>query len=324
MTSDAMPTDEDVVVHVRQWGTDSITPLSGFEPVDLAPGVRLERQAEHWWICADADHAVQVDGIYQRECQLRPATEIVISATLYIAETQRLVRVRDACRRLYGWQPDQLAEADGAMRKVWLCMTRRAAIVIRVEKDILPAARLLHRAIRGDSAPFILCSRAGHAEYLPERIAEKTLSTTEAVLAASGGSLCIRTHDRPKDHEALTREAFRPNSRITLFLCATPRSWQYETLSEISPPPHRIRIADRTRIVTEYAKDALRRLNAPAECFRREELEHVLTRYSYSLDAIEQAVERLVRLNMSTNPRETARQLRVNEEHYREWMKEIP
>ncbi|MGH9888171.1 MAG: FHA domain-containing protein, partial [bacterium] len=274
---------DDVVIRLRQWGTDKIHVLPelpfgrwlvgnssdcAVRLVDrfVAPKhAELRLEANGWWIFdRGTPQGVRQDGVPRRRFPLTPGVEIGIGATTLVAESLRCVRLREFCQRLLGWGGDRTRAVDQALRTIRAATARRAALVLCGDGDLVPIAYALHRYTQGDAAPFIVCDRRRRDTNATVRARTNIPTGMEAFTAATGGSLCLRWPRLPADIDEVVGRAYEPESEVQLVMCVR-RQHRAVALSgtmTIQMPPLQIREIELPRIVEEYAADAIKALGA--------------------------------------------------------------
>ena len=156
----------DDVVHLREWGTMTIYPLpsgrgsavigaarnawlriaapAGHVAKELA---RLVRVQGSWTVRGlQTPAGVRLDGVVHAVASLSPGSEIEIGGVRLIAESRRLIALREILARLIGWAPERGTDVDLAMRVVRLAaLHHQPLLVCGNDGDAFSAARLLHQ-----------------------------------------------------------------------------------------------------------------------------------------------------------------------------------
>lgn len=307
------------VRQVRECGTEHAIPLGPSNSIDLASDVRVERAGGRWWIKAAANSSVSQNGVERREFELTPATEIRVGSSLYIAESNALIALRNVCRRLLGWGVDEQLEVDRAVRRIWLSVTHHTAIVLRGGGDLVAAARGIHRAVRGPMAPFVAGLFGERATVSVGSSLSRQIPVSDALQCATGGTLCLRRNPRSRELAKLASTLCFPASHTLLFICCQDRTWSYDTLSEIHVPRLARRIAELPRIVDEYARDSTEAHGVPLSAFGQRERTFVLRYHATSLSDIEMTVDRVVALSASSDIHDTAQKLHLDARWLARW-----
>lgn len=264
------------------------------------------------WLIRDlgSKNGVLVDGARRTEAVLEPGFEVGIGGITLIAESALSIALRGFLARLLGWS-DSCAEAvDLALRSVRMAATRRVALVLCGDGDLVPTARSLHRHARGKDRPFIVCDPHRHTGKATARSAENCASAAEALAVAAGGTVCVRSYRLPTDFNAIVENLRNPGSRVQLMVCA--ESEEDCDLYHVRPiviPALGEREPEIDRIIQEYAEDAVAELATPRSGFHASDHEWVREYACQSLPEIEKATLRLVALRASRNLSDAAARL---------------
>ena len=311
-----------MVIRLREWGTDRICTLPGPPFPDCCVsmleesspwltdlrgslGPRLTYRRQQWWIQDfRTESGLRQDGIPRDEFALDPGVEIGAGPTTLIAESLRSIAVRDFCIRLLGRKHDS-GDVDHALRALRLATYRRAALVLCGQGDLVPIAYALHCRTLGLDAPFMVCDRRRRNGVASVRSPANRESGVAALEAAAGGSLCVRSSRLPPDVSELLARLYEPEPErpVQLIVCVSGSNHRVLLAgpSPIRISPLRDRAEELPRIVEEYADEAITTLNAPAKCFTDADLWWVIERAAKSLAEIEKATLRLVALRVSAN-----------------------
>ena len=264
------------------------------------------------WLLRDlgSKNGVRVDGARRAEILLEPGIEIGIGGLTLIAESSRWIALRGFLARLLGWRSDRLEVVDHALRSIRLAATRRAALVLCGDGDLMPTARAIHRRALGDDRPFIVCDPRRRRSEATVRSAENYETGLQAFTAAHGGSLCVRNRRLPRDFERVVGALRDPDARVQLVVCAGASEDCRSYLAHpITVPPLAGREAEIDRIIEEYAEDAVVELGAPRVGFPAVDHAWVREHGSSSLSEIEKATLRLTALRHSRNLSQAAARL---------------
>src|SRR6185436_16669946 len=207
-------TIDDLVMRLRLWGTDFIRALPTWPIVEWLIGAaltcalrlddplgqvsrvhaRLVRENGRW-VLRDLSrkNGLRLDGARRTEIVLEPGAEIGIGGLTLIAESSRSVALRGFLARLLGWRSDRIEVVDHALRSIRLAATRRTALVLCGDGDLVPMARSIHRHAIGVDRPFIVCDPRRRPGKATVRSAENCETGMQALAAALGGSLCVRS-----------------------------------------------------------------------------------------------------------------------------------
>jgi hypothetical protein len=262
---------------------------------------RLIHDETHWLLRdLGSKNGVRLDGARRAEIVLEPGVEIGIGGLTLIAESSRSVALRGFLARLLGWRSDRTEVVDHALRSIRMAATRRVALVLCGDGDLVPTARSIHRHALGDR-PFVVCDPRRRDARATVRSAENHETGLAALAAAQGGTLCVRSRRLPRDFAAVVAALRDPGARVQLVVCATsPDDGKPYLAVPITVPSLAGREAELDRIVLEYAEDAMAELRAPRTSFLA--ADHTWVRdNAQSLPEIEKATLRLVALRDSRN-----------------------
>jgi hypothetical protein len=325
---------DDGVMRLREWGTDTIRVLPLPPTNEWTVGAsdtcalqlddpsgrvsrvhaRLVRDRTKWLLRdLGSKNGVRLDGARRTEIVLEPGVEIGIGGITLIAESSRSVALRGFLARLLGWRSDRTEVVDHALRSIRMAATRRSALVLCGQGDLVPMARSIHRHALGDDRPFVVCDPRRRPGKATVRSAENHDSGLQALAAAAGGSLCVRSRRLPRDFSEVVTALRDPSSRVVLVVCAhAPEECEPFLAAPIVVPPLSSREAELDRIITEYAEDAiseLGQLGGPRNGFPTVDREWVRTHSASSLPDIEKATLRLVAIRESRNVSNAAARL---------------
>ncbi|HEU4735208.1 MAG TPA: FHA domain-containing protein [Kofleriaceae bacterium] len=341
-------TIDDDVMRLRQWGTDVIQllppPPTNEWTIGAArtcavqiddPAGRVSRlharlvRAQDGWLMHDlgSKNGVRIDGARRREIVLAPGVEIGIGGVTLIAESSRSVALRGFLARMLGWRSDRTEVVDRALRSIRLAATRRTALVLSGDGDLVPVARSIHRHVIGPDRPFVVCDPRRREVKATVRSAENYESGRDALAAATGGSLCIRLERRPRDFEAVITSLRSPGARVQLIVCTRNSAGCEPYLAPaIWIPPLNTRSDEIDRIIIEYAEDALDELGAARTSFLPGDRAWVRRYSAANLPEIEKGTLRLVALREARNLGEAAARLRMAPISLSRWIgrRELP
>lgn len=338
----------DDVVRLRDWATETIRPLPR-PPMDECTvgaaetcGIRIDDRSgrvsrlharlvrdQGKWLLRDegSKNGIWLDGSRRREIALEPGAEIGIGGITLVAESKLSIALRSFLARLVGWGKGRTEIVDLALRSVRMASTRRAALILCGDGDLVPIARSLHRRSRGLGQPFIVCDPRRHPGKETVRAAENQVMGLEALAAAAGGSVCVRTRRLPPDFRALVRELRDPGSRAQLIVCAAAlEECERCRVAPILIPSLSDRRSEIDRIIAEYAEDAITELAVPRSSFSPVDHAWVREHASSSLNEIEKATLRLVALRASRNLSHAAARLGMAPVSLSRWIgrRELP
>ena len=151
--------------------------------------------------------------------------------------------------------------------------------------------------------------------------AENFETGKEALAAAVGGSLCVRSERLPPDFDEVLVALRDPASRVQLVVCARkPEEGETFLAVPISLPPLETRTNELDQIIEEYALDAIEELGVPRESFRRDDRDWVRKHASSSLPKIEKATLRLVAIRESNSINRAAARLGMTHVSLSRWI----
>jgi hypothetical protein len=314
---------DDHVMRLREWGTDLIRMLPApavtgwmlgaatscaVRLVDPSGQVsRVHASLIHdqaRWRLRDAGstNGMRLDGARRTEIILEPGIEIGIGGLTLIAESRRWIALRGFLARMLGWRGDRTEVVDHALRSIRMSATRRTALVLCGDGDLVPTARSIHRHALGNDRPFVVCDPRRRRSKATVRSAENYETGMQAFEAARGGSLCVRNRRLPRDFAQVVAALRNPDARVQLIVCAGHSDDCRSYLaSPITVPSLAGREAELDRIIDEYAEDAVAELGAPRVGFLAVDHAWVREHASSSLSEIEKATLRLVALRHSRN-----------------------
>jgi hypothetical protein len=212
--------------------------------------------------------------------------------------------LRSFCARILGWATDREVVVEHAIRSIELAADHSATLVLLGETDLVPIAHALHRRTLGPKQPFIVCDRLRRNTRASVRSPSNQESGVAAYRAARGGSLCVRAQRLPDDFSSVVALARNPGASVQLIVCADGRHDTHPFLTlpvPIRVPSLRTRTSELSRIVDEYAADAIAALGARDECFTDDDRTWIIEHSPLTLPEIEKATLRLVALRMSKN-----------------------
>jgi hypothetical protein len=199
---------------------------------------------------------------------------------------------------------------DQALRSVRMAASRRVALVLCGDGDLVPLARSIHRRTRGEDRPFIVCDPRRQSGKATVRSAENYETGAEALVAAAGGSVCVRARRLPPDFARLVESLRDPSSRVQLIVCGEAADeCERCRVSPILLPALADREPELDRIIDEYAKDAMAELEMPRTAFLPVDQAWVREHGAMSLSEIEKATKRLIALRSSRNISSAAERL---------------
>lgn len=322
---------DDEVVQLRRWGTATMFWLPrppireltvgaaetcGLQLDDRSSRVsrlhaRLVRRQTRWLLRDEGSkNGVWIDGARRSELVLTPGLEIRIGGVTLIAESPLLSALRSFLARLLGWRHERSGIVDQALRAVRMAATRRTTLVLCGDGDLVPIARAIHRHVRNSRRPFVVCDPRRQAGKATVRSAENHAAGMEALAAAAGGSLCVRSRRLPADFAQVVERLRDPTSQVQLIICAEgPRECERCRVAPIAIPPLASRADEIDRIIHEYAHDAMAELGAPRSVFQAADHDWVREYAATTLPDIEKATLRLAAIRATRNLSQAAERL---------------
>ena len=314
------------ILQLREWGTDQCYRLPAealrcqigsdsdcwvhlADPDVMPIHAQLSRGGQRWLVHALGDApGLRQDGARNNAFALDPGVEIGLGQTTLIAEDRPWMVLRRFCARLLGWGGDRVAVVDRALRSIRMSLTHRAPLLLRGggDGDLVPIAYALHRRTLGDDQPFIVCDPRRRDGKRSVRSAGNCRTGAAAFPMARGGTICVRSRRLPRDLATLLARVREPGVDVQIIVCTNPVdivSWRAET---IDIPSLSTRTAELSRIIDEYAQDAIAALGVSATNFTPEDHRWILERSATSLADIEKATLRTVALRASGNPTRAA------------------
>jgi hypothetical protein len=331
---------DDEVVRLREWGTDHVHALPGEPSADLTIGsseacslqladptgclsrqhARLVREATRW-IAHDLDskNGMRLDGVRRPKVLLEPGSELGVGGITLIAESPRLIALRGFLARILGWSSDRSEAVDLAVRSVRLAATRRAALALCGDGDLVPIARGLHRYSAGDDRPFVLCDPRRRVTEHSAPLENYTIGM-HAFRAALGGSMCMWVKRLPRDFAEVTNALRDPGTRVQLIVCGVRPPDSKELVSApIEVPPLSSRPDEIERVIDEYAGDAVTALHASAS-FTEVDRDWVQLHSATSLPEIEKGTLRIIALREAGNIARAAAMIGMAHASLGEWI----
>jgi len=229
------------------------------------------------------------------------------------AAVRRSRELRRFCRRILGWDDAQRETVDDVIRALLAAVAAGVAIPLRGESDLVPVARALHCRLLGPERPFVVCDpRRGDGDG-SVRSAPNRRRGMDALVAAPGGSVCLRARRLPADFDEMT-DALRgsgPTAQVFVCLSGDDRMRVRDLLSPpVEIPSLASRAEDLDRLIGESLADATRALGVGRMRFSGRASDSVL-RCVTSLAELERGVLRLVAIRSAPNLSQAARQLGV-------------
>jgi pSer/pThr/pTyr-binding forkhead associated (FHA) protein len=331
---------DDEVTHLREWGTHRIhvLPADGEVTIGAAedcelrlvdPTGRVSRRhaclfrEQGRWVIRDlgSRNGTWLDGSRRFAFLLKPGAEVSFGRITLVAESPALVAVRGFLARLLGWSADRVATIDRALRALRMAATRRRALMVCGERDLVPIAHSLHRRTLGDGRPFVVCDPRRRSLAASVRATESLREGLAAMEAAPGGTLCVRARRLPPDFPEVSRALRDPSSRVQLVVCTDDVADARTLLADpIVIPPLARRRAELGRIVDEYAHEVIESLGAAATGFTPADRDWVMAHSAASLPEIEKGTRRLVAIRQAGSIAQAAARLGMSHVALSQWI----
>jgi hypothetical protein len=144
------------------------------------------------------DDACAVRKRFTEEIRLLPCDSAELGAAV-----RRERELRDFCRRIFGWDDARREAVDDVMHVLLAAVPACAPIALRGKSDLVPVAHALHRRLLGPERPFVVCDPRGRDGDGSVRSAPNRGRGMDALLAAVGGSVCLRARRLPVDFDEM-------------------------------------------------------------------------------------------------------------------------
>ncbi|MDQ3367995.1 MAG: FHA domain-containing protein [Myxococcota bacterium] len=332
---------EDDLVRLRVWGTDHVYPLPSATEADVTIGTsetcamriadpdgvisrtHCRLRFEHrTWVVRDlqSKNGTFIDGTRRDAGVIAPGVEIRIGKATLLAESPRSIELHGFLARLLGWRSDRRDSVDHALRAVRLAATRRAALVLCGDGDLVPIAFDLHRRVFGAERPFVSCDPKRRESEATVRSVQNFTTGLAALDAARSGTLCVWSKRLPRDFNDVAAALRHPSAQSQLVVVAhTPAEARSFIVAPIEIPSLRSRSGEVERIIDEYAAQALASWSV-AGPFLPEDRAWVRTHSAESLLDIEKGTRRLVALRRSDSIAAAAALLGMAPASLQEWI----
>lgn len=273
----------------------------------------------------ESRNGLRIDGARRTEAVLQPGLELGIGSLTLVAESARLIALRAFLERILGWDEARGDAIDHALRALRIASTRRTALVVCGEDDLVLIARALHRLTLGPDRPFVVCDPRRRTTTENVRSAENYEDGLAAMVAASTGSLCVWARRLPRDFEDVRRALRDPAARVQLVVCARePSDAELFLAAPIEVPALSTRPGDLGRIVDAYAADAIAAMGMQPGSFPPSDHAWVLEHAADSLPEIEKATRRLLVIRETGNLNQAAAKLGMARVSLKKWIGRRP
>jgi hypothetical protein len=217
--------------------------------------------------------------------------------------------LRGFLARLLGWTRHR--EVDQALCSLDVAMVHRAHLVLCGAGDLVPIALALHRRTRGVDRPFVVCDPRRKNSPATVRSPANHDTALAAIVAAAGGSLCMRRHRLPADFAAVTPQ-IQAVTDVQYVVCSAAND-EADPLLVLPAPIQIPSLVDRAqelpRIIEEYATDAVAMLGVDETFFTERDRTWILEHAISTISEIEKTTLRLVAARASSNMSHAAARL---------------
>lgn len=328
----------DVVRQLRVWGTNEAfeLPASARELVVGSArtcAVRIHEScvsrehlrltyADGKWSLVDlsSKNGTYLDGMAVESCALVPGAELRLGLVTMIADSMRLIELRELIGRLLGWS--DLAAVDQALRSIRRAVQGRSVLYLSGADDLALVAYSLHRRVMGAERPFVMCDPRRRARGSTVRSVANRPKGLDGYRVAKGGTLCLRAERLPQDFEVLLSlhaEGAEPQVMIVVVGDVERRHAVDVAMNPpVCVPPISRRAADLSEIVDNYARDAAAELSLPA--LLAEDRAWVLKHAASSFAEIEKGTRRVMAIRGSASLSAAAARLDMAAISLRRWL----
>ncbi|MEJ7598455.1 MAG: FHA domain-containing protein [Kofleriaceae bacterium] len=248
---------------------------------------RLERDGVTWTLHdLGSTNGIREDGERRLVIELAPGIEVEIGTVRLIAESERLKALHAVLARLIGWGAARRAEVDSALRATREMASRRAALVLCGDGQLIGTARRLHALAVGAERPFVVCDA----------------SDPTALVNATAGTLCIVGARDPEAIAVAARTVTALGSKARIIICGPTRALAVAAATPMSRiavielPPLGSRTDEMQRLIVEYASDAVSPLGTSKTALRDRDPEWLAAYGLKTLHELEEDTYRLVAL----------------------------
>jgi FHA domain len=336
---------EEEVIQLREWGTLRVHSLPKAPPSPIlgewflgtssdcylrfcdATGrmsrrhARLLREPMGWSLLdIGSKNGMYVDGARQVTAVLEAGTEITLGGVTLVAESRKWIAARGFLARLLGWGPERLSTVDAALRAVRVAHLRNSPLILRGEGDLVGVAKDLHRRFLGAEAPFVLCTPRGPSVDSNLAGISKIDRGLDAIAAAGGGTVCVRSRRPPADFIKVVAALRSPAVKALLIVCDDARADATSLLSlPITVPGLAARYDELPRIIDEYTRDAAQVFGCRIDGFA-EIRGWILEQGFATISDVERAAYRLFALRVGGTIDGAARLLGLDVGALRRWL----
>lgn len=295
---------DDPVIRLREWGSQRVYGLPD-TPTELTVGsgsscelqlrdnsTQISRQhaklkpfAGGWKIVDNkSKNGLWRDGARRLEFTLTPGLEIRIGSIRLVAESRRLIELRELLGRFLGWSPQRQEAVDEALRSLRDWAALRVSLVLMGEGDMTTVARQLHVATLGQEPPFVASGEHPNGMAALQAAKHGTLWASELPPDFTAVAECLRDVDN-RTRLMLHAQSADDAAKAAIAL-ARP--------AIVALPSLGSRHAELGRLISDCAEDAAAALGAPCTGFTMHDRE-VLPKLRYrGIADLEFTVRRVV------------------------------
>jgi hypothetical protein len=334
------------VIRLREWATTNVHPLpeDATGPVTLGtaetcairvrdpsrqPGrvyARIERSFGRWALLdAGSERGFSINGARCLYGELRPGVEISLGgAVTLIAESPRLILLREALERLLGWSPARRARVDEALRQIRDHDLRRSALTLcggPRTRDLIPIAQELHRLTLTEAQPFVVYDPRRRVTR-SEDVAPTFSDLAAALREAKDGTLCLEHRKvSSRDVMAIYFAVLSKDCRTHIVHCGDdPNDPQLPT-PRIVIPPLGARKTELDRLIREYLREAAALLGGTKHVrLSPADRAWLRTSASASLPELRTATLRLVAVRVAKDVQAASTLLGISHVALRKWL----
>jgi FHA domain len=331
----------DVVRRLRIWGTNDAFELPPLLASSRAMIVGSSRTCaihlqgsgvsrEHIQLIHDDDkwrlvdlsskNGTYLDGVHTiGMCALTPGTEVCLGQVTMVAESPRLIELREFVGILLGWS--DLVAVDQALRSIRRAEQRRSVLYLNGSGDLALVVYALHRRLMGAERPFVMCDPRRRARRGTVRSVANQPRGIDGYRAAAGGTLCLLADRLPRDFEALAKlqtEAARPMIIVMGTLERRRNKMDIAMNPAVCVPSISRRAPDLPEIVDGYVRAAAAELRLPA--LLAEDRAWVIKNSAASFTEIEKGTRRVMAIRASSTLTAAAERLEMASISLRRWI----
>lgn len=253
-------------------------------------------------------NGLYVDGIKQQAVQLVPGMLIRVGGVTLVAESRRSLALRSLLQRLlgWGWGDEREAALEKALQDVRNAQIQREPIWLRSEGegDLATIARELHRVLFSAQAPFVMCDARRQPGERNVRSPANEDSLEKAIIAAKGGTLCVRSIRLPQGFTSFVQKLresaeVAPGVQVMILCEAEPPSLARMAQGGITIPALRSRSRKQTEnVVREVLLEAMAELGVTEPLFPSDR-DWILENAANTFDEVIKSARRITALRIA-------------------------